>query len=42
VPLSGFNSDLPGFRMTLLEVDDEKYAKTLETIADAITKYLSS
>jgi aspartate/methionine/tyrosine aminotransferase len=42
VPLSGFNSDLPGFRMTLLEVDDEKYTKTLETIADAITKYLSS
>ena len=42
VPLSGFNSDLPGFRMTLLEIDDEKYQRTLETIAEAITKYLAS
>ncbi len=42
VPLSGFNSDLPGFRMTLLEVDDEKYQKTLETISSAIRKYLDS
>lgn len=42
VPLSGFNSDLPGFRMTLLEIDDEKYTKTLETIASAIKQYLAS
>jgi aspartate/methionine/tyrosine aminotransferase len=42
VPLSGFNSDLPGFRMTLLEVDDVKYARTLETIASAIKQYLAS
>ena len=42
VPLSGFNSDLPGFRMTLLEVNDEKYQKTLETIASAIKQYLES
>ncbi len=42
VPLSGFNSDLPGFRMTLLEVNDEKYNKTLETIASAIKQYLAS
>lgn len=40
VPLSGFNSDLHGFRMTLLEPDDVKFKKTLETIAGAIRKYL--
>ncbi len=42
VPLSGFNSDLPGFRITLLEVDDSKFKKNLETIAEAIRKYLKS
>jgi len=42
VPLSGFNLDLPGFRMTLLEVDDEKYRTTLKTIASAIKQYLES
>jgi aspartate/methionine/tyrosine aminotransferase len=41
VPLSGFNSDLPGFRMTLLEINDEKYEQTLKTIANAITQYLA-
>ncbi|NTW61646.1 pyridoxal phosphate-dependent aminotransferase [Candidatus Saccharibacteria bacterium] len=41
VPLSGFNSDYPGFRMTLLETDNDKYRHTLETIANAISKYLS-
>lgn len=40
VPLSGFNSNLYGFRMTLLEPDDAKFKKTLETIAEAIKKYL--
>jgi aspartate/methionine/tyrosine aminotransferase len=42
VPLSGFNSDLPGFRITLLEVDDAKFKKNLDTIAEAIKKYLKS
>lgn len=42
VPLSGFNSDLPGFRITLLEVDDVKFKQNLDTIAGAITKYLKS
>lgn len=42
VPLSGFNSDLPGFRITLLEVDDSKFKKNLDTIAEAIKKYLKS
>jgi len=42
VPLSGFNSDLPGFRMTLLENDEKIFERTLETIADAINMYLNS
>lgn len=34
VPLStGFNSYVPGFRMTLLEADDAKYTQTLRKIA---------
>lgn len=42
VPLSGFNSDLHGFRVTLLEPDIEKFKKTFETIASAIKIYLKS
>ncbi|HAO64566.1 TPA: aminotransferase [Candidatus Taylorbacteria bacterium] len=42
VPLSGFNSDLPGFRITLLEVDDVKFKKNLDTIAEAIKNYLKA
>ncbi len=41
VPLSsGFNSDLYGFRITLLEPDEIKFKKTIETIADAINEYI--
>lgn len=40
VPLSGFNSDLHGFRMTLLEQDDKKFALLLEKIASAIRAYI--
>ncbi len=40
VPLSGFCTELPGFRVTLLENDDEKRRKTYETLAQAITVYL--
>lgn len=42
VPLSGFNSDLPGFRITLLEIDEKIFKSTLDTIADAINRYLNS
>lgn len=35
VPLTtGFNSSTPGFRMTLLEPDDQVFASTLQTIKD--------
>jgi alanine-synthesizing transaminase len=43
VPLSsGFNSDLYGFRITLLELDEEKFKKIIETIAGEIKEYLIS
>ncbi len=42
VPLSGFACDLPGFRMTLLETDNQKRRWIQRTIAAAITEYLSS
>lgn len=43
VPLSsGFNSDLYGFRITLLEANDEKFKKNIENIADAIREYIKS
>ena len=37
VPLStGFNSHVPGFRMTLLETNEKTFIKTLQTIANII------
>lgn len=42
VPLSGFCTELPGFRVTLLENDDEKRRRTFEILAGAIGTYLSS
>lgn len=37
VPLStGFNSHVPGFRMTLLETDDKKFTQTLSKIAKVL------
>ena len=42
VPLSGFNSDLYGFRMTLLEPDEKKFKFIFETVAEKIKEYLKS
>ncbi len=42
VPLTGFACELPGFRMTLLESNDEKRSWILATIAEAIREYLAS
>ncbi len=42
VPLSGFNTSLYGFRMTLLEEDAAVFEKTLAILAEAIPKYLAS
>ncbi len=43
VPLSaGFNSDLNGFRFTLLESDEGKFEEIVRTIRDSIQSYLVS
>lgn len=42
VPLSGFNSDLFGFRITLLEQNENELKKIFEIIAQKIKEYLKS
>ena len=43
VPLSsGFNSDLYGFRITLLEQNEEKFINIIEDIANAVKEYIKS
>jgi aspartate/methionine/tyrosine aminotransferase len=42
VPLSSFHSDLYGFRMTLLEYDDEKRKGMIAKLSKAIKDYLAS
>jgi aspartate/methionine/tyrosine aminotransferase len=42
VPLTGFYSTRQGFRITLLETDDEKRKQTWETITESISRYLES
>ncbi|GMU93572.1 MAG: aminotransferase AlaT [Candidatus Hydrogenedentota bacterium] len=42
VPLTGFQCDHDGFRMTLLETDDVKRAWILKTLREAIDEYISS
>ncbi len=41
VPLSGFCTDLPGFRVTLLEQDDKKRLNIWQTLAEALDKMLN-
>ncbi|WP_456386119.1 pyridoxal phosphate-dependent aminotransferase [Desulfolithobacter sp.] len=42
VPLSSFATDLQGFRVTLLERDEQEFIKVFTTIADGIKSYLAS
>ncbi|MBU0664481.1 MAG: pyridoxal phosphate-dependent aminotransferase [Proteobacteria bacterium] len=42
VPLTSFATELQGFRITLLERDEEKFIKIFQTIASSITQYLKS
>tara|TARA_B100000745_G_C20138969_1_gene390437 strand:- start:19 stop:1317 length:1299 start_codon:yes stop_codon:yes gene_type:complete len=42
VPLSSFNSDLAGFRITLLENDDKTFTEIFTTLKKALNDYLSS
>jgi aspartate/methionine/tyrosine aminotransferase len=40
VPLTGFQSDHHGFRITLLESDDRKRAWILRTLRESIDTYV--
>ncbi len=42
VPLTGFNCSLMGFRITLLEADDERFDRLFVTVRDKIMEYLKS
>ncbi|MDD3814909.1 MAG: pyridoxal phosphate-dependent aminotransferase [Desulfocapsaceae bacterium] len=42
VPLTSFATELQGFRITLLERDEQKFIKIFQTIANSITQYLNS
>ena len=42
VPLTGFNCNLKGFRITLLESDDRKFDGIFMTVRDKIREYLKS
>ncbi|MDO4551379.1 MAG: pyridoxal phosphate-dependent aminotransferase [Planctomycetia bacterium] len=42
VPLSGFSTDLEGFRVTLLNTDDKKRRETFSRIAQAIQTFIQS
>jgi len=42
VPLTGFQCEHDGFRMTLLETDDSKRAWILKTLRESIDQYVAS
>ncbi len=42
IPLTSFFTDLPGFRMTLLDRDEEKFEYVVKTIAEKIVEYVES
>ncbi len=42
VPLSSFATELQGFRITLLERDEQEFIKIFTTISQAIERYLNS
>lgn len=42
VPLTGFCSELQGFRMTLLETDNDKRKETITVLGESISDYIAS
>lgn len=42
VPLTSFFTTLPGFRLTLLEKDEGKFEKMINTLAEKIVEYVDS
>lgn len=41
VPLSSFATELQGFRVTLLERDEQEFRRIFQTLADAIRQYIN-
>ncbi len=42
IPLTGFFTAVPGFRMTLLNKDEEKFEFVVKTVAEKVVKYIES
>jgi aspartate/methionine/tyrosine aminotransferase len=42
VPLTSFFTPVPGFRMTLLDKDEDKFERIVSTIAEKIIEYINS
>ena len=42
IPLTSFFTDLPGFRMTLLERDEVKFEHVVRTLGEKIVQYVES
>jgi aspartate/methionine/tyrosine aminotransferase len=42
IPLTSFFTDLPGFRMTLLDRDEKKFEHVVKTLAEKIVAYVES
>ncbi len=42
IPLTSFFTDLPGFRMTLLDRDEAKFEQVVRTLAEKIVAYVES
>lgn len=42
IPLTSFFTDLPGFRMTLLDRDEQKFGHVVKTIGEKIVEYVES
>ena len=42
IPLTSFFTDLPGFRMTLLDRDEAKFEQVVRTLAENIITYVES
>jgi aspartate/methionine/tyrosine aminotransferase len=42
IPLTSFFTDLPGFRMTLLERDEARFEQIVRTLGEKIVQYVES
>jgi aspartate/methionine/tyrosine aminotransferase len=42
VPLTSFSSDLQGFRVTLLETEEQRFTETFDTLRESIKQYIAS